>query len=213
MNFNYGEYIFQQLINTEFIQKKLSGILAAIIVNIIQVHIVSIGCWLFSFNSPSTLFKAIDFTSQIAVSVAVAVNVDYIYMIVSRFDKDIYIFTQYLINNYTLENYRFWKRALVLSVCAYACINLLFVTVTNALIFYYIIQYAICFLIIEQFEQRRVQTFVHDYRTRPRVTIAAAESTPQGAQEQRVPDLLISSYWGGSGHETDKNRIVYVRQK
>jgi hypothetical protein len=161
IQFNYGEYIFQQLILTEFVKKKLAFILIAIITNIIQIHIVSILCYVLSIN------KYLDFVIQICISVLMSLNVDYIYNAVERYEKEFILITQYIINNYTFENYKYWKRIIVLSTGIYACILLCFIDITNKMLILYILQYMICFLIIEQFEQKRIQTLLYNYKSKP----------------------------------------------
>jgi hypothetical protein len=74
-----------------------------------------------------------------------------------------------LIDNYTLENYRFWKRCIVLTGCAYICLLMTSIKIDNYFIILNIVQYAICFLIIEQFEQQRVQRWIKDYNNQPKL--------------------------------------------
>lgn len=163
--FNYGEYIFQQLITSEFIKEKLTGILISLATNIFNLHIVSIICAVVSIH------PYIDFFLQIGVSVFMALNIDYLYGVIDKYHQEFHELTQYLINNYTIENYKWWKKIVVLSVCGYACIGLLFIDVTNTLLYVYIGQYAICFLIIEQFEQQRIQKFIQEYKEKPKTQI------------------------------------------
>jgi len=161
LNFNYGEYIFQQLILTDFIQKKLAYILISFAVSILQLHIVSILCYMTSFN------PYVDFVVQIGISVGISLNISFIYKIVEKYHEEFYMLTQYLINNYTFENYRYWKRLIVVSMGVYACIGLLFINITNIVLIVYIIQYLITFLIIEQFEQRRIQDWIKNMKNKP----------------------------------------------
>ncbi|KKL76099.1 hypothetical protein LCGC14_2048260 [marine sediment metagenome] len=159
--FNYGEYILQQLITTDFIQLKLAHILISLVVNFINMHIVTLLCMIISVN------VYIDFFLQIGISVTMALKIGHIYNFVERYEAEFYTFTQYLINNYSIDNYRYWKRLFVMTACVYACLVLLLVQLTNQLVFFYIIQYVICFLIIEQFEQQRIQKWIREYQRRP----------------------------------------------
>jgi hypothetical protein len=161
IQFNYGEYIFQQLILTEFVQQKLSFIFIALITNILQIHIVSVLSYLISIN------YYVDFVIQIVISVSISLNINYIYDAVQRYQKEFMLLTQYLINNYSFENYRYWKRIIVLSSGTYLCILLFFIKITNLMLISYIIQYLICFLIIEQFEQKRIHKLIKEYRLKP----------------------------------------------
>lgn len=175
--FNYGEYIFQQLIGSELVQSKLTEILISLATNIVNVHIVTVICAII------TIHPYIDFFVQIGISVVMALNIDYVYTLVNKYYPEFHQLTLYLINNYTIDNYRQWKRIIILTLCGYACLGLLLMTVTNILLFTYIVQYATCFLIVEQFEQNRVQQFIRDYKERPKATIM----TP-------ATEYLIDSY-------------------
>jgi hypothetical protein len=159
----YGEYIFQQLIATDFIKRKLSIILISLVANLIQLHIVAIVSILTSIN------PYIDFWLQIIFSIILSLNINYIYSRVKRYKQHFYHVTTYLIRNYSIENYWRWKRIIVLSICAYGCVLLMLVKITNTLICIYIIQYAICFLIREQIERKIIHKFINDYRNRPSV--------------------------------------------
>lgn len=177
--FNYGEYVFQQLITTDFIQQKLAYILIAIAVNLIQIHIVSAICFLLAFN------KWVDFVVQIAVSVTCSLNVSYTYDFVERYHKEFTLLTQYIIQNFSIENYRYWKRIIIVTGGVYACVLLMFIQVTNALLMTYIIQYVLCFLIIEQFEQNRIKQWINHYRHKP---VLKKHSDP-------ATSFLIESYY------------------
>ena len=179
MKLNYGEYVFQQLITTDFVQRRLVQILVAISANLINLHIVSILCAVVSVN------VYIDFILQIAISVVCSLKIGGIYNFVERFDVELHQLTQYLINNYSIENYNLWKRTIVVGSCIYACIVLMFVEINNWVLFMYILQYAICFLIIEQFEQQRIQKWLKDYQTRPSTKVLT---------DDPASDFLINSY-------------------
>lgn len=159
--FNYGDYIFQQLIASDFVKTKLTYILISIVANLIQVHIVSAICFLVAFN------KYVDFIVQIIVSVTCTLNISYTYNFVERYSKEFHELAKYILINFSLENYRYWKRIVVISGGIYACILLTFIQVTNQLLIIYILQYLICFLVIEQFEQGRVRRWINNYRTKP----------------------------------------------
>ncbi len=176
---NYGEYIIQQLITTEFIQLKLAHILISLVVNFINLHIVTLLCSIISVNI------YIDFLLQVGISVTMALKISHIYNFVERYEPEFYTLTQYLINHYSVDNYRYWKKLVVMSACLYACLVLLIVQLSNWLFFLYIIQYAICFLIIEQFEQQRIQKWVREYQTRPVAKCFIDDPTS---------DFLINSY-------------------
>jgi hypothetical protein len=179
LKFNYGEYVFQQLITTEFVQLKLAHILISLAANCISLHLATVLCLIVSVNI------YIDFFLQIAISVICSLKINHIYNFVERYEAEFYALTQYLINNYSIDNYRYWKRVVVIGVCIYACVLLAVVQITNWILFLYIIQYAICFLTIEQFEQQRVQYWIKEYQNRPVAKVLT---------DDPASDFLINSY-------------------
>lgn len=191
-NFNYGDYIFQQLIASDFIKAKLSYILISIVVNIIQIHLVSAVCFLLTFN------KYVDFIVQIVVSVTCSLNVSYTYNVVERYTAEFNQISKYILVNLSLENYRYWKRIIVISAGFYACILLSFIQVTNQLLTVYIVQYLICFLIIEQFEQGHFRKWFYNYRTRPSLK----------KHENPEASLLIESYYSPRTRTPPTSKII-----
>lgn len=190
MNLN-GEFIFQQLIGSNFVRRKLSQILIAITVSLLNIHIVSGLSFIIAIN------PYIDFILQIAMSVCCSLNTGYLYDFVQRYQSEFDILSKYLITNYTLENYRFWKRIIIVTACLYLCIILTFIEVTNRLLFLYIFQYFLSFLIIEQFEQQRVQKWYQDYQRRPQIRVSKPVDPP---------DFMIESYMSPKKYLINANR-------
>jgi hypothetical protein len=92
---------------------------------------------------------ALDYLLQIAVTVTVAVNAGLITGALSRYTDEFTVATRYIIENYSFENYKLWKRIVVLSACGYLCVAMAFVEVNNWVIVSYITQYAVCFILVE----------------------------------------------------------------
>jgi len=193
LNFNYGGYVFQQLVTTELVQKKLTEILISIAANIINMHLVTILCSIISLN------VYIDFFLQIAISVICSLRIHYIYNFLEHYKAEFGELTKYLINNYSIENYLYWKRCIIIGICAYASVALLLVRLTNWVLFLYIFQYAVCFLIIEQFEQQRIQRWVREYKTRPKTTILTDDPTS---------NFLINSYLSPKSNVLRTQKII-----
>lgn len=170
-----GDYLLQQLIGSEFIQKKLTQILISLATNFINMHIVSI------LSGVLTIHPYVDFFTQIAVSTGMSLNMHYIYDITGRYEEEFHRLTQYIINNYSLENYMYWKKICVFTGSIYLAFVLLFVEVNNRLLAIYLAQYLISYLIIEQFENRRVHKWVYNMTTKPVVKAS-------------VEPVLIDSY-------------------
>lgn len=177
---DYGEYIFQQLVTTEFVQSKLSLIFVSFLANFIQMHLITLSCYLVSSGN-----SYIDFVVQISISIILTLNIKYTYNFVERYQTEIQILTRYLIENYNINNYRFWKRIFILSLCLYSCCLLAVIRLTNWIILIYIIQYALCFLILEQIEQKNIQRWIENYKKRP-LTLRYTKDP--------ITSLLVESY-------------------
>ena len=150
----------------------------SVVVNIIQMHLVSILCMILTFN------PILDFILHTVISIVCALQVDKIYNIVEKYEPEFITLTKYLIRNYSFNNYRYWKRIVVLTVCGYICIVLWRVQVTSQMLFFYIIQYGICFTIVDQFEEQRIQRWVKEWAERPTVK----------GDGDAIRNMLIESY-------------------
>jgi hypothetical protein len=176
---NYGEYVFQQILTSGFVRGKLTEIIIAVAANILNLHIVTMLCSMVSINA------YIDFWVHIGISTTMALHKGYLYDFLFRYEREFKALTRYLITNYSVENYRNWKRIVVLGASGYASLSLLTVELNNRVLFRYIIQNAICSFIIEQFEEKNIQNYIREYIGRP----VTKKLIPGGSE-----DLLISSY-------------------
>ena len=139
-------YIFYQLISTEFVKKKLIKILITISANILSFQVSGMVSRVISIH------PIVDPISEIALSIICSLNIQRFYNFLKRYTPEYREFAIYLLENYTFENYLYWKKIIVLKVCGYICILLQFMEITNWLIYRYIFQYLICFIIVEQVE-------------------------------------------------------------
>jgi len=163
---SYGEYIFQQLITSDFIQRKLTSILVALVANIISLHVSSLLCLVLT-----TRMFYIDFIVQIVISIVISINVDFIYKIVIKWEEELHRITKYFIKNYTFENYKRWKRYIIITGCGYLCIIVYFAELSKPLIYTYILQYIICFIIIEQIETKSFKKWTIKVFKKPKVNV------------------------------------------
>lgn len=175
--FNYGEYIFHQLLNSEFIKLKLCDILISLTVSIIKFHLVSIFCMIFSIH------PFIDFFTHIIISVSITVNSNYLYLSIEKYKPEYLLLTKYIIDNYTIDNYIIWKRYITIFICLYSSIIFIFIELNNLLVIMYIIQYLISFFIIEKIEQNYINDFIIKYRKIPVLKV-----------NKKTKNNLINSY-------------------
>ena len=163
-----GEYALHLFINSSFFRTKLNWILTNLISIVVQIHLVA-GC---NFYASTGKFL-VDFAVQICVSIAFSLySFQIIHDNVARWTPQIAAFSQFLVENWSIENYKFWKKCVLLGISGYACIILCVATINNHLLFLLIVQNATTFLILEQIEQGSqgfVQKWWREWRHGPQV--------------------------------------------
>jgi hypothetical protein len=159
---NYSDQILKSIVKTTYAKKKLSILLLMLLTMIVRLHIDAILAIV--INTP---YFFINFLIQIVISVFLVMKTGWIYQAVERFDREVYSLTRYLVNNYSEDNYRKWKRIMTFIICLYLIIYLLVVEITSKLLIMYIIQYLICFIILETIEKKYYDQFLSIFKKHP----------------------------------------------
>ncbi len=154
---NYSDQILRSLVKTTYAKKKLNILSLMIVTIIVRLHVDALLGMILSTGN-----FYLDFWIQIFISVGLVIKCGWIYQIVERFDRDIYSVTRYLVNNYSDDNYRKWKRYVTFTICLYLVAYFSMVEVKSQVIKVHIIQYLICYVMIEMIE-RRYQMYGHFY--------------------------------------------------
>lgn len=148
-NINYSDRIVRFIVKTTYAKKKFSSMLLMIITVLIRFQIDTLCSIYLKFNNPY-----IDFWIQIFFSVLLVIKSDWIYHLVEKFNVEITAWTTNMINNYTEEKYTKWKRIITFSICINVMIILFFVEVTSTMLQLAILQYMICYIMIEIIEKK-----------------------------------------------------------
>ena len=119
-------------------------------------------CFIFSYNI------YVDFFLHAFISIVIVLKSHWIYDIVEGKHKVFYSFTRYAINNYTIENYRRWKRNIVLCISLYFIILLLIFEINNNLLIMYIIQYLLTYFIIDVIEHNKIDILLKKLKDKPK---------------------------------------------
>src|ERR1700722_17595385 len=139
---NYGDQILRSLINTTYVQKNI-GLLMSMLITVICRLLIDAGlATLIHFN-----YFYLDFWVQIVISTVLVLKSGWIYLFVSKFDHEICELIKYLIEHYSEENYRLWKRYVTLLVCLILFMYFSLFEIDSVTIRIYIIQYVICYII------------------------------------------------------------------
>lgn len=144
---DYTDQIFQSLVKTRYAKGQFSIILSLVITLIIRLHIKLIFACILQFH------PVIDFILQVILSVILVFKTNWIRNLVNRFRGEIYALSRYLINNYSPENYRIWKRNSTVGLCIYLIVHLLLVEITSAILIEQILQFLISYFIVDGIEQ------------------------------------------------------------
>ena len=145
----YGSRFAHSIISTTYAKKNLSILFVILLTSIIKLHITFLLSLVFTLN------PYFDYCFQIVLSVGIHLQSYHIYNYLLRYNYRFYRLTRYLINNYTEENMRRWKKYVILSLSFYLIVILYFTEITSFLLIIYIIQYLIIFLIIDIIEQKK----------------------------------------------------------
>ena len=167
MNINYGDHILKSVIASRWAKSKLSVLLMMFVTTIIRFHLVSIVGILISVN------PYIDFITQVVLGVVFVLHTNKIYNLVVLKQSSFYKLTRYMVNNYTPERWRNWKRLVTLSFAIYIIVAMLFIEITSNLIILYTFQYIVSYMIIDIIEQKRFEKMLKKYQDKPDRTIYA----------------------------------------
>jgi hypothetical protein len=163
--FNYGDEVFKTIIVSSYSKKKLNFMFMTFIATIIRFHIISIICAIFTFNI------YIDFFLHILLSILIIINSDIIYNILSKYQLEFYTFTKYYINNFNFENFKKWKKNIILASSIYIILILTQIEITSNLLIIYLIENLIIFLIVEKLENNYIKNIIKNYKEKPKPII------------------------------------------
>jgi len=159
---NYGDQIIKSFIVSSYAKKKLNILMMMLVTIIIRCILCSFLTFIFSYNC------YIDFFIHSFVSVVVVLKSHWIYDIIEKRHKYFYSYTKYIINNYTAENYRRWKRNIVLGISLYLIILLLIFKINNQILIIYIVQYIFTYFVIDIIEHNKIETFINKIKNKPK---------------------------------------------
>jgi hypothetical protein len=136
--------IIYKICKTTRVKKILNSALIVIITIILRLLLYSALSIIIVFNN-----LYIDFCVQCVLSIYLCTINQCIQDKIEIFEPMIYNITRYVVNNYSNEKFKKWKIYSILLLLLLSYIYFSFVDITSALIKIYLIQYAICFLFLE----------------------------------------------------------------
>lgn len=145
---SYIEKVLWSIAKTSFSKKAFCYLLISLTSLTVRTHIDAVIAFL--LNTP---YWYLNFVIHIAVSSFLIINSKYFYDIVQRYEPEFYSLVRYLINNYTEQNFKRWKRKFNIAICAYAYILTFILDLSNSAIRMIIIEYMMCYLLLEMYEK------------------------------------------------------------
>ena len=142
----YKKKLFKKIIQSRFLKTQVNFLFIMCLTMILQLYVNIILCYLLMIG------PYVDFFIQIILTIIIGFYTKYFLKFVLLFEKYIYNVTRYFIHNYSFENYRIWKRNLIISVCGLFILILFFYELNKIQIILQIIQTVISFLILDQIQ-------------------------------------------------------------
>ena len=181
---NYGDALLENIIFTDWARQKLNVMMLSLWAMILRFHFISMACWLCSVNI------YVDFFLHTAISIVVTFYRNWFYWAVEYFDARSTALVGFLIENYTIQNYRLWKRSVLLGICIYGIIVCCVVEITSGMMIVYILEYAIAFIVVDVVENKTVDKIIREYKNRPRHTIHASFNIDENYG--KTPDVPLT---------------------
>jgi hypothetical protein len=188
---SYGDQVIKSVMATTYAKKRLSDLLMSLVSVIIRIHITYVCCILISFN------PYVDFLSHTTISIFLVLKSHRILRIVKTQENIFFSVTEYFIKYYTPKIFRKWKRIVTLCISTYLIILLAVFPINNILLIICILQYVLCFFIVEQIEEQKYELLIERFKTREKKIMYEKVN-------------VVEDYMDKDFTETDEEKIGFV---
>ena len=148
---NYSDQIIRSIMVTTFVKKKFNLLFMMLLTIIIRTILGCMVCYCIQFN------MTIDFFLHSFFYIIIIFYLNFIFDILNTRKKYFYKITKSIVNNYSIENYKKWKRNIFLSLSLCAIIMLLFVEINSYYLIYYICQNIVIYCAVDVIENNKLQ--------------------------------------------------------
>ena len=150
MNYrNIGDSMIKTLLTSDFTKRKLNK-LTLLCMTLIVRSIINL--FLTSLTYSGIIY--IDFVLEILISILLVLKTNQILQLLKIYERNMLKMSSYFIDNYTPENFRTWKKYIVLFFSTYYIIYLLIYPIDSRILIRYIVQFLICYFIVDNIENR-----------------------------------------------------------
>lgn len=144
-----SDKFIKTLLTANYTKNKINELTVNGIVILVRSILVSILSFMVCTN-----YIFIDLLTSTIISISLILNTKYIFFAVSRYEKDILKISTYFIENYSEENFRKWKKIIVVPFCIYHIIYLLIYPIDSFILILYILQFLLSYFIVDNIENR-----------------------------------------------------------
>ncbi len=144
----YIEKVLWSILKSSFSKKAFCYLLISLTSLLFRTHVDALISFIII-----TPYQIINFLTHIVVSLFLIINSKYFYDIVHRYEPEFYSLVKYLIDNYTEKNFKRWKRKINMFICIYVYILTYIMDFSNGIIRHIIIEYVVCYFLIELYEK------------------------------------------------------------
>ena len=152
--FGYTEQIIWTILKSSFTINTFTYILVSIIALVLRTHIDIIMAWCMN-----TDMFYLDVVIRLVVSSMLVVNSKYTFDMIHRYKPELYKFVDNLVNTYTEDNFKRWRRFIVLTLCSYFYLASYIVTISNESVRQMIIEFILCYHLVEIYERYNKSKF------------------------------------------------------
>ena len=151
---NYENHLLHGLVTSSYAKNGLMIILTYVITGLVRFHLSAILCVIFSGGN------WFDNISPIIITVLLSLASDNIYRYVKTHKKSYERLVEYIITNYSMDNFILWKRYVLVVLAIYIMLALYLVEISNRFILITVIQTAISFGICDLLENNIPQVYI-----------------------------------------------------
>jgi len=159
------DYILGSIATSSYAKNKLNIWLIMTTSVLIRSIIYCILCYVITIN------EYIDFLLHIMFSILLSMNSNIVYINLKQFNRYFYVFVDYIIDNYSIENFLRWRRICIFVSCTGILIYLYLFDITNKILTVCVLEYVISFVCIETIERNNLKRVLDDYINKPSTKI------------------------------------------
>ena len=198
---NYEDQVIKSVMATAYAKKRFNSVLMNLVSVLIRVHLTYICCMLITINI------YVDFILHSIISIVLVLKTHWVLNVVKTQEKMFLVLIDYLIKNYTPARYRTWKRIITLTISVYMVVLLTLFPVNSHILIVCILQYVMCFFVIDQIEENKYNILIERFKTREKkimyekvnVVENYIDSFPE-TEEEKIGFVMISNEFVQDAH-------------